>query len=265
MDNQNSSNSISYPINFWKNIWKLNLSDRLKLFLWNIARNIVPTKTRIASVLHTPNSDDLCPLCKVAPDSLHLFLTYLFAIVVWRNSFWPFDSSDLNFSNMMDWIDEILFLGRSLGIPQLNTHLFQIFASVACDLLWFYRNKSHHDGSSQEPLSISMTINKVTLDHQTAWSSKLIPQVEKWISPPLNWYKINFDTAMKNNYSAQVVVCQNNEGKIICMVSQLSDSCSSNVGETLGAQLASSLATSLKIERFILEGDIIDSIPYSSL
>ena len=39
------------------------------------------------------------------------------------------------------------------------------------------------------------------------------------------------------------------------MLSQISPSCSPNVGEALAAQLAISLAASLLLDRFILEGD----------
>jgi hypothetical protein len=118
--------------------------------------------------------------------------------------------------------------------------LFQIFAYVACDLLWFYRNKSYHDGIIQDPLIISKTINRITLEHHSAWSRKFQPPVEHWISPPLNWFKINFDTVIRDNYSAQAAVCRNNKGKIISMISQISDICSPNVGDALGALLASS-------------------------
>jgi hypothetical protein len=50
--------------------WKLNLNDRLKLFLWKIAWNILPTKACLGQLF--PISDTRYPLCKVANDSLSL-------------------------------------------------------------------------------------------------------------------------------------------------------------------------------------------------
>jgi hypothetical protein len=38
----------------------------------------------------------------------------------------------LNAANMTDWI-QIILNPSSIGIPSSNTHLFQIFAAVACD------------------------------------------------------------------------------------------------------------------------------------
>jgi hypothetical protein len=55
-------------------------------------------------------------------------------------------------------------------------HLFQIFASVACDLLWFNKNKAMHDGVSPYVLVLSSSINKVHLEHFSAWKKgSLLP------------------------------------------------------------------------------------------
>jgi hypothetical protein len=136
----------------------------------------------------------------------------------------------------------------------MEPHKFQNFASVACDILWFYRNKAFYDGISFDARSVSAHVNKISLEHFSAWHSKLQVPVEKWI-PPLNWVKINFDIAIRDSFSVQAVVCCNSEGQIIHMLSQISPSCSPNVGETLAAQLAIFLAASLLLDRFILKGD----------
>jgi hypothetical protein len=36
---------------------------------------------------------------------------------------------------MIEWLDIILHLGK-IGIPASDSHLFQIFAAVACDHIW---------------------------------------------------------------------------------------------------------------------------------
>jgi hypothetical protein len=51
------------------------------------------------------------------------------------------------------------------GIPLVDQHKFQIFAAVACDILWLYRNKAYHDGNSYDTISVSNHINKITLEH----------------------------------------------------------------------------------------------------
>jgi hypothetical protein len=63
---------------------------------------------------------------------------------------------------------------------------------------------------------------------------------------------INFDTAIRDSFSAQAAVCRNSEGRIFHMASQISSPCNPNYGEALAAKLAVSLATSLHLDHFIL-------------
>jgi len=121
---------------FWKSLWKLNLNDRLRLFLWKIAWDILPTTFRINSILPSSNRLPICLLCKLGDDSLHhLFFNCIFTRFVWRYSFWPLDSSTFNFISMTNWVQQIFSPWTFLNIPLSDHHKFQIFATVACDLL----------------------------------------------------------------------------------------------------------------------------------
>jgi hypothetical protein len=129
------------PAANWKKLWKLNLNDRLKLFLWKIVWDIVPSKSRLNSVFPIPQTDLVCPLCNVEDDSLtHLFFRCFFARISWRLSPWPLDSLKWSALSLADWIQGILTPSSSFGIICADSHYFQIFAAVLCDMLWFYRN-----------------------------------------------------------------------------------------------------------------------------
>jgi len=94
--------SLNVTSEFWKSLWKLNLNDRLRNFIWKIAWNIIPTKDCLSAVLPYSIQSE-CPLCKSATDSLqHLLFNCSFARIIWRNSPWPLDSAALNFSNTID-------------------------------------------------------------------------------------------------------------------------------------------------------------------
>jgi hypothetical protein len=122
-------------------------------------------------------------------------------------------------------------------------------------MLWFHRNKAFHDGTSFDACTVAKLITKKYYQHCDAWSHKLAPIPEKWIRPPLNWFKINFDTAIRDSFSSQAAICRNHSGQLIKIASQIQSKCSPNKGEALAAQLAVSLAASLHLNRFILEGD----------
>jgi hypothetical protein len=150
------------------------------------------------------------------------------------------DSTSFHIIDMMDWIKLILSPGCLLGIPSDEIHKFQIFAAVACDSLWFNRNKAFHTGQSVDAIVLSKSINSLTLEHYTAWHQST--QLEQWIPPPPQWFKINFDTAIRSTFSAQSAVCRDMKGHIIRMISIISPHCSANYGEALAAQLGLSLA-----------------------
>ncbi|XP_059428630.1 uncharacterized protein LOC132162415 [Corylus avellana] len=169
-----------------------------------------------------------------------------------QNSFWPLNSSTLNFSNMVDWINVILSPGISLAIPLVEHHKFQIFAYVACDLLWFYRNKAYHDGKIVDARSISAYINKITLEHFHAWNIRSSLPEETWTLPSVTWFKINFDTTIRDYFSVQAAVCQDSNGSVIRIISQISPACLPNYGEALATQLANSLSNCRDSNGFII-------------
>jgi hypothetical protein len=207
---------------FWKSLWKLNLNDRLRLFLWKIAWDILPITSRVNSILPSPNRLPICSLCKLGDDSLHhLFFNCIFARFIWRNSFWPLDSSAFNFISLQNWVQQIISPGTFLNISSSDHYKFQIFAAVACDLLWFYRNKSHHEGIAIDIYHISKYINLTALEHYNNWHPSLstVIEINKWIPPKPPWITINFDTAIRDSFSMQAVVCRNSQGCILHMVS----------------------------------------------
>jgi hypothetical protein len=130
-------------------------------------------------------------------------------------------------------------------------------------MLWFSRNQAVHKGVIPDPLKLAANIKRVSTEHYVAWSSKKKMVKEKWIKPLSGFCKVNFDTAIREDFSAQAAVCRDSNGVILKIVSQIKPSCSPAVGEALAAQLASELATSLKLDHVILEGD--SSIVMSTL
>jgi hypothetical protein len=166
--------SVSSPLDSssWKALWKLKLNARLVLFLWKIAWNVLPTKTRLKALFHIPSPDSLCPLCSSEEDYLsHLFFSCIFARVAWRSSFWPLDSLAWSSISLSNWIKGILSPHSFFGIPLADCHLFQIYAFVLCDLLWFARNKAAHEGSIPDISTLASSIRRTSFDHAAAWKS----------------------------------------------------------------------------------------------
>jgi hypothetical protein len=157
--------------------------------------------------------------------------------------------------NLCEWIRVILYPKALLHIPCSELHHFQVFAVVTCDFLWFHRNKAFYDGLSFDARIISKLIINTYHQHCDAWSNKLDPAPEKWIHPPPNWYKINFDTTIRDSFSCQVAICRDHESKLIKITTQIQSTCFHNKGEALAAHLVVSLSSSLHLDQFVIEGD----------
>jgi hypothetical protein len=134
-----------------------------------------------------------------------LILSIIFSLVArvaWRQSLWPLDSQPWCSLSPPNWIKGIIHPHLTFGIPKPETHLFQIFAMVLCDLLWFSRNKAVHEGIIPNILQLADTIKKTALAHSAAWKSPPVPLTESWTPLAIGSFKINFDTAIRDNFSA---------------------------------------------------------------
>ena len=165
--------------------------------------------------------------------------------------FWPLDSLAQSLLSLPNWIKGIIHPFSSLGIPLADTHLFQIFAAVLCDLLWFFRNKAIHDGVIPDINVLAKSSRKTSLDHAAAWKTTFALTQELWSPSPAGSFKVNFDTAIRKQFSVQAAVYRDSKGHIIKALSQISPPCDANYGEALAAQLA----VSLDLKTFSLEGD----------
>jgi hypothetical protein len=93
------------------------------------------------------------------------------------------------------------------------------------------------------------------LEHLVAWTSNFSPNREHWFPPPPDSFKINFDTAIRDEFSSQAAICRNSNGKIIKILAQIKPTCSPAYGEAQAALLASFLAVPLNFDNFVLERD----------
>ena len=76
-----------------------------------------------------------------------------------------------------------------------------------------------------------------------------------WTKPLQDWSKVSFHAIIKNSFPTQAAVCRNHKGEINQIVTQVRPPCSQVYGEALVAKLATELASSLQLKKFILEGE----------
>ncbi|XP_059446685.1 uncharacterized protein LOC132178252 [Corylus avellana] len=111
------------------------------------------------------------------------------------------------------------------------------------------------EGVIPDTATLASSIKKSTLSHAAAWKSSSPRGIEVWSPPQEGYHMINFNTVIREHLSTQAAVCKNHKGKIIKVISLISPSCTPNIRKALATLLAASLAVSLKLKNFTIEGD----------
>lgn len=57
----NEASSSSYPMgNVWKNLWKLKIPSKIKIFYWKVLHEIIPTNRNLSK--RGVSSSSICPM-----------------------------------------------------------------------------------------------------------------------------------------------------------------------------------------------------------
>lgn len=68
----------------WSVIWNLKIPNKVKLFIWKLCHNILPTRVLLAIILK--REIQYCLFCHREVETIdHLFWTYPFSMVVWKD------------------------------------------------------------------------------------------------------------------------------------------------------------------------------------
>lgn len=172
----------------WKRLWSLKLHARLKLLLWKVSWNILPTRARLASALHFSVEDDLlCPLCGYFEESLHhLFLVCSFSRIAWMESRWRSNLLPFADISLSSWILMILQPALLLDILVADVHDFQLFVVISMDLVWANHNKIVHGSRSLDPVQLALQISASSRKHWVACLTRSQSSLNAiWSPPPL--------------------------------------------------------------------------------
>lgn len=187
------------------------MHDRLKLLLWKVVWEVLPTKSIVAAQLGGSEmvDDELtCVLCGEHPESIQSLLLHCpFSRSIWSESPWQLNIRAFGDVSVAPWVQTILHPHQSIGIPLENHHLFQLFAANAIDMVWAARNQVVHGGKRCEALVLAHRVRRLSWEHRAAWQRKLQPvRQQVWSPPPANIVKVNEDTAIRERHSVIAVI-----------------------------------------------------------
>uniref|UniRef100_A0A803PWZ9 Reverse transcriptase domain-containing protein n=1 Tax=Cannabis sativa TaxID=3483 RepID=A0A803PWZ9_CANSA len=151
----------------WNRIWKLNITERLKMFLWKLGRDALPFGSRLQRIFGNPVN---CVLCGESVDSwLHLFCHCPLAKATWFGSQWAIRGENLNFSCPRDFILWLLDPGFLGSASTEDREAFSRFEICLCDELWNARNKAYHEQEFPTCLGVLAKVNSACSAMRRAW------------------------------------------------------------------------------------------------
>jgi len=199
-------------------IWKTKLHDCLKMLLWRIVANVLPSKEVISKF--NGNIDRCCPLCSSTNESsLHLFTVCTIAKAIWFQSQWGLRMEAIVFESTSDFI---YFLISPPFVDNLNPSLredFLLFGVILCDVIWKLRNRPLFENAVLNFDGVASRIYSLLVEHKKSRAStsrhmvSAPPQV--WIPPSRLDIKINVDVAMDPHFSGIAVVVRDWRGELV--------------------------------------------------
>lgn len=202
---------IQQPLlkNFYNNLWSLQLANKIKITLWRIFQNYIPTFTNLQNrKLQVLNA---CPLCHASEEYVvHLLGECLVCNQILNGVRVYLDPS----SNIQEWESRLATYFVNIYEDK------RLYFAIACCAIWLSRNKIHHQGEKLNNVGIITFLKayKSKNDRVSAVTSSTTGTVIKpWLTLVPGVIKCNFDASYNPNTEVSVsgIIFRNNEGKIM--------------------------------------------------
>ena len=129
-EGDNSYGSVSLT----RNIWKASTHERLKMHLWRIAFNPLPTRDKLSEF--SPSSDTSWALCNAGTESaLHRFTHCHIARAIWFGSHWNIRIDSWHVQSPSHLIELLIDPPPSLQLDKEQRNEFLLFGALALDLI----------------------------------------------------------------------------------------------------------------------------------
>ncbi|XP_065617181.1 uncharacterized protein LOC136062262 [Quercus suber] len=201
----------------WRKLWKLKGLERIKMFLWRVVVNALPTKENLMCRMDI--EDTCCMLCdQECETSSHLFVKCLMAKALWFSVCRGLRSDELHLSTSADIIKLILKPPSTLYQAQ-NQWLVSLNMAFTLKEIWRTHNVVlHHKGEVDLQSSIQSIHSKVHecyLIFSKTEHNNPDPSTPKWSSPPPGTIKININAVISSSNVALAVVTRNSPGSML--------------------------------------------------
>ncbi|GLT62305.1 hypothetical protein SLA2020_349530 [Shorea laevis] len=249
--------------NEWTWIWKLNCTERVKLFMWLLKRGSILTNSVRFTRHITPSP--VCPSCEQSPETpINLFKDCYYSRLVWESlNPLPTDFFHLDFES---WLRK--FATASRGTNHSQDFWDCVFLATIWHL-WKSRNRLVFDEQRIPPHLVARQAHAFALETRLALEATVIhatrtPKWASWSPPPPGYLKLNTDGS-RDHHSGRAAA-----GGLLCDHNRCwHHGFATNVGltssflaEMWGCREGFKLAISLGVQQLVLELDSLLAIQF---
>jgi hypothetical protein len=197
-------------------IWKLCIHDRLKMFLWRLASNLLPTKESLPRFAN--NVDISCSLYGGCVEFVtHLFWDCSFARALWFGCMWGIRSDFIPVHSPMNLVENLLASPPELHIFDKDN--FVLYGALILDQIWRSRNALVHERKFPKMDEVVRVLKSCCKEHLVGRLYPLVSvshsSVTRWIKPLQGCLKINVDAAVGPSSSVIVAVARDWRGIMV--------------------------------------------------
>ncbi|KAF3446468.1 hypothetical protein FNV43_RR11647 [Rhamnella rubrinervis] len=208
---------VAEPI--WNDLWKSQLHERLKIHLWRMLAEVLPTWELLSRRLS--HKDSLCSSCGVEAESgIHIFQRCQLSCLIAFGSKWGGHLDFWNWDNICQMMDFCLKSYASGGDRELQVFwatFFYMVWQVRCTLFFEgvlnIRDVIRRFNVAVEDFIVSRGSTKT----KGPSASSSITDV-RWSPPPTGWIKVNVDAAHTGLGAAAAMVVRNDHGKLLFLL-----------------------------------------------
>ena len=177
----------------WNVIWKLSIPEKIKIFLWRAAHDLLPTAGNLwkRRILQESTCQICC--CKMESTS-HALIECKMAKKIWT-------ASQITVDPQREHNQDIIGLLQVL--PQLNANIEGALVAALLWAIWNARNKWLFEGKKENSTravaraeSVIESFRKVKQPETNYVASQRAVEQKQWCPPPRDWLKINVDAAV---------------------------------------------------------------------
>ncbi|PPD98816.1 hypothetical protein GOBAR_DD04153 [Gossypium barbadense] len=239
---------------FYKELWLLNLPTKLKITVWRISWNYLPTWVNLQHRRLLNNT--ACSWCGRAVETTnHIFHECPGVTSIWKELSFPeiLQVPYMEFFQWLTWIFE-----------QISPSRRRIFC-CALWAIWGERNKRVHEKTIRSGKEIAKFIKSyiselVGIKEKTP---KVIIGNQKWKHPPDQFVKINFDAEYDGNLNQSDVgiVARDSEGNVLLSFTEVHKQVASAfAAEAIACRSATQIGIDMQWAKIIIEGDALSII-----